>query len=248
MQKNKTKDAVRDLPPLTAIHQVLVLIIAKTEASRLYVMSVNHQTILRVDSSMRHGGSISRLLADATVSELHKNLSNSTVLLRDLTTGVGHVSSAWREARIEAPKSRSAEDRALLAQSEALGAEAEGADIIVLAVPIYNFSIPAALKAWVDMVCRNNVDGATAQTKPSPKKPKHAIVLLTSNHTLAGANDDFASEFLKFILIFIGCTEINVVDATGLANDKASVLANAHEKIRSICQAVASHEIYAAAE
>ena len=197
---------------------------------------------------MRQDESISRLLADLTISELHANLPNSTILLRDLTAGVGHVSSAWREARIEAPKSRSAEDRALLAQSEALGAEVDGADIIVLAVPIYNFSIPAALKAWVDMVCRNNVDGATARATPLPKKPKQAIVLLTSNHTLAGAQDEFASEFLKFILNFIGCTEINLIDATGLANDKRSVLASAREKIHSICQAVVSHKTQASTE
>ena len=237
-----------DLPPPTAFNSFLVFRITEIESGNLNVMSVNHQTILRLDSSMRHNGSISRLLADATVSELHAKLSNSTILLRDLTAGVGHVSSAWREARIEAPKSRSAEDRALLAQSEALATEAESADIIVLAVPIYNFSIPAALKAWVDMVCRNNVDGATAQSTPLPKKPKHAIVILTSNHTLAGADDEFASGFLKFILNFIGCTEINVIDATGLANNKASVLASAHDEVRSICQAVVSHEIYTAAE
>ena len=176
------------------------------------------------------------------------NLPNATLLLRDLTSGVGHVSGAWRKAQIEAQKSRSAEDRALLAQSEALGAEAESADIIVLAVPIYNFSIPAAFKAWVDMVCRNNVDGATAQAKLVVKKPKHAIVLLTSNHTLVGAHDEFASEFLKFILTFIGCTEINMIDATGLANNKTQVLASAHENIYSICKAVVSHEIYADAE
>ena len=211
-------------------------------------MSINHQTILRIDSSMRHEGSTGRLLADATVLTLHANLPNSTVLTRDLRSGVGHVSSAWREARIEAPKSRSAESRALLAQSEALGAEAESADIIILAVPIYNFSIPAALKAWVDMVCRHNVDGATARLKPRPTKPKQAIVILTSNHTLAGAEDDFASEFLKFILNFVGCTEINMIDATGLADDKATVLASAHEKIQSICQGVASQKVSASAE
>ena len=55
-------------------------------------------------------------------------------------------------------------------------AEVERADIIVFAVPIYNFSIPAALKAWVDMVCRNNVDGATALSMPKPTYRKQAIV------------------------------------------------------------------------
>ena len=117
-----------------------------------------------------------------------------------------------------------------------LRAEVERADIIVFAVPIYNFSIPAALKAWVDMVCRNNVDGATALSMPKPTYPKQAIVVLTSNHTKAGANDEFATKFLRHILTFLGCSDINIVDATGLAGDKNGILAAAHEKIQSICQ------------
>ena len=148
----------------------------------------------------------------------------------------------------ETAGSRSSEDRAILAQSDALKAEVERADIIVFAVPIYNFSIPAALKAWVDMVCRNNVDGATALSMPKPTYRKQAVVLLTSNHTKAGASDEFATGFLQHILTFLGCSEINIVDATGLADDKNGILAAAHEKIQSICQNVASQNISAAAE
>jgi FMN-dependent NADH-azoreductase len=130
----------------------------------------------------------------------------------------------------------------------ALKAEVKRADIIVLAVPIYNFSIPAALKAWVDMVCRNNVDGATALSMPKPTHRKQAVVLLTSNHTLAGASDEFATGFLQHILAFIGCSEIDIVDVTGLADNKTGILASAHEKIQSICQNVTSQNISAAAE
>ena len=56
------------------------------------------------------------------------------------------MNSAWRDASLGTAAARSAEERALLAQSDALKAEVERADIMVLAVPIYNFSIPAALK------------------------------------------------------------------------------------------------------
>ena len=98
------------------------------------------------------------------------------------------------------------------------------------------------------MVCRNNVDGATALKLPKLIDRKQAIVLLTSNHTLAGANDEFATGFLQHILTFLGCAEINIVDATGLADDKAAVLAAAREKILSICQNVTSQNISAAAE
>ena len=211
-------------------------------------MNEDQPIILRIDSSMRQEGSVSRLLADKAISKLHADLPDAEVILRDLKSGVGHVNSAWREASLEAISSRSSEDRAILAQSDALKAEVERADIVVLAVPMYNFSIPAALKAWVDMVCRNNVDGATAVSMQKPTYRKQAIVLLTSNHTRAGGSDEFATGFLRHILTFLGCSEINIVDVTGLANDKIGVIAAAHEKIQFICQNIASHNISAAAE
>ena len=119
---------------------------------------------------------------------------------------------------------------------------------MVFAVPIYNFSIPAALKAWVDMVCRDNVDGATATFLGNRKRQKQAIVILTSNYTRAGANDEFATAFLQFILRFIGCTDVNMIDVTGLANDRASIIRAAQEKIETVCKAVVSRNISAAAE
>ena len=211
-------------------------------------MSEDQLVILRVDSSMRQEGSVSRTLADSTVATLHASLPGAQVIMRDLKAGVGHVNSAWRDASLEAAGSRSSEDRAILAQSDALKGEVERADILVFAIPIYNFSIPAALKAWVDMVCRNNVDGANALSTSEPKYRKQAVVLLTSNHTRAGARDEYATGFLRHILTFLGCSEVNIVDATGLANDKAGILAAAHEKIQAICQHVTSQNISAAAE
>jgi len=197
---------------------------------------------------MRQHGSASRDLAEVTVAKLRAELTNSEIVWRDLKSGVGHVNSAWREASLGSAAALSVVERALLAQSDALTAEVARADIMVLAVPIYNFSIAAALKAWVDMVCRDNVDGATAIGKCDAKRYKHAIVILTSNHTLAGADDEFASEFMQFILKFIGCTDIDLVDATGLANDKQAVLRAANDRIDAICQTVSRRNLSAAAE
>ena len=211
-------------------------------------MTTNTVSILRIDSSMRQHGSVSRDLANVTVARLRAELADPEIVWRDLKSGVGHVNSAWRDASLGAAAARSAEDRALLAQSDALSSEVDRADIIVFAVPIYNFSIPAALKAWIDMVCRNNVDGATAIGKTDAHRYKHAIVILTSNHTRAGADDEFATGFMRFILRFIGCNDIDMVDATGLANDKEGILRAANFQIDAICQTVARRNLSAAAE
>ena len=84
-------------------------------------------SILRVDSSMRKHGSVSRDLAEVVVSKLRAELTDSEIVWRDLKSGVGHVNSAWRDASLGSAAARSAEERALLAQSDALTAEVERA-------------------------------------------------------------------------------------------------------------------------
>ena len=239
---------MRDLPPLMALPPSVLGALPQVLQNGVGFMTGETISILRIDSSMRQHGSVSRDLAEVAVSKLRAELTDSEIVWRDLKSGVGHVNSAWRDASLGRAAARSGEERALLAQSDALTAEVERADIMVFAVPIYNFSIPAALKAWVDMVCRDNVDGATAISKSDAKCYKHAIVIVTSNHTLAGAGDEFATGFMQFILKFIGCTDIDMVDATGLANDKQAILRAANDRIDAICQTVARRNLSAAAE
>jgi FMN-dependent NADH-azoreductase len=194
--------------------------------------------ILRLDSSMRHSGSDSRALADSLVAKLQEKLASSTLACRDLKTGMGHVSGAWREASLNNAETRSCQDRAVLAQSDALSAELDRADILVVAMPVYNFSVPTSFRAWVDLVCRDNVDGAGATTIETRAHNKRAVVVLTSNHTIAGASDDFATGYAKFILRFLGTTTVDIVDATGLAGDREAVLARARATINRLADQI----------
>ncbi|MEL0043030.1 MAG: NAD(P)H-dependent oxidoreductase [Candidatus Puniceispirillum sp.] len=187
--------------------------------------------ILRLDSSMRHSGSDSRALADSLVAKLQEKLGSSTLACRDLKAAMGPVSGAWRDASLNNAETRSSQDRAVLAQSDALSAELDRADILVVAMPIYNFSVPTSFRAWVDLVCRDNVDGASATTLDKRAHNKRAVVVLTSNHTTAGAGDDFATGYATFILRFLGATTVDIVDATGLAGDRDAVLARARATI-----------------
>jgi FMN-dependent NADH-azoreductase len=197
--------------------------------------------ILRVDSSMRHSGSDSRALADSLVAKLQDKLASSTLACRDLKAGMGHVSGAWRDASLNNAETRSSQDRAVLAQSDALSAELDRADILVVAMPIYNFSVPTSFRAWVDLVCRDNVDGASATTLDTRAHNKRAVVVLTSNHTTAGAGDDFATGYATFILRFLGATTVDIVDATGLAGDRDAVLARARATIDKLADQL-SHD------
>ena len=106
-------------------------------------MTVMAPKILRIDGSTRRSESVSRSLSDLAVTTLQEQFGVVNMTLRDTRSGIGNISNAWRNASLTPGGSRSSEDRALLAQSEALISEVENADLLLIALPIYNFSIPA---------------------------------------------------------------------------------------------------------
>ena len=202
-------------------------------------MTVSGPKILRIDGSTRHSNSVSRSLTDLAIATLHDQCGVALVTQRDTRSGIGNISSAWRNASLTPNEARSSEDRAVLAQSEALINEVAVADLLLIAVPIYNFSIPAALKSWIDLVCRHNVDGARADNLVGRSQHKQAMIILTSNYTIAHADDDFATPYLEFMMRFIGIGSVTFIDATGLRNDQAGVVARAQEAVKSHCMSIA---------
>ena len=202
-------------------------------------MTVMAPKILRIDGSTRQSESVSRSLTDLAVATLQDLAGVANVTQRETRSGIGNISSAWRNASLTPNEARSSEDRAVLSQSEALVSELAAADLLLIAVPIYNFSIPAALKSWIDLVCRDNVDGARAEKLVGQSINKQALIILTSNYTLANAEDDFATPYLKFIMKFIGIDSVTFIDATGLGNDQPVVLARAKEAVKTHCMKIA---------
>ena len=111
--------------------------------------------ILHIDSSPRGERSHSRALTAAFVGELQKTHSDATVSYRDLGRApVPHVDEAWIKAAYGAPDERSDADKQAIAFSDELVDELLAADIIVVGAPMYNFSIPSTLKAYIDQVVR----------------------------------------------------------------------------------------------
>ena len=202
-------------------------------------MTVLGPKILRIDGSTRQSNSVSRTLTDLAVATLHDQCGVAHVTQRDTRSGIGNISSAWRNASLTPNEARSPEDRAVLAQSEALVNEVSWADLLLIAVPIYNFSIPAALKSWIDLICRDNVDGARAGNLVGRSQHKQALIILTSNYTMAHSDDDFATPYLKFMMEFIGIDSVTFIDATGLGKDQAGVFTRAQDVVKSHCMKIA---------
>ncbi len=111
--------------------------------------------ILHIDSSPRGERSHSRALTHAFVDQLKQTHPDATVAYRDLGHApVPHVDEAWIAAAYTAPDQRSDINKQAIAFSDELVNELLAADIIVLGAPMYNFSIPSTLKAYIDNVVR----------------------------------------------------------------------------------------------
>lgn len=116
-------------------------------------MSAATKTILRIDASARVRRSITRELADTFVSAWHAERPADVVLSRDVGLDPPPaVSEEWIAAAFA--KARTPEHRATLALSDRLIDEVEAADLLVVATPMYNYGMPASLKAWFDQVIR----------------------------------------------------------------------------------------------
>lgn len=169
--------------------------------------------ILRIDAAARDGGSISRELTDQFVAGLE---GTGTVVTRDLTEPLPHVDSVWVEATNTPPDARTDAHKAALALSDRLVDEIEQADLLVIGLPVYNFGVPASLKAWIDLICRvGRTFSYTAEGPLGLVKGKRAVVIYVSGGTPIGSDIDFASGYLRHVLGFIGIDDVEFVAADG---------------------------------
>ena len=110
--------------------------------------------ILEISASARDEGSMSRLLTRDLLQALEDRLGDITVTRRNVAEGLPFVDADWVVATNTPEEERSDAQRRRLAFSDELVHELMAADILVIGAPIYNFSVPATLKAWIDMIAR----------------------------------------------------------------------------------------------
>lgn len=195
-------------------------------------MTQQKPTLLRVNASMRKQGSISRQLTDELIQSLVASQPETQIVTRELTQGVSLVDEDWIGANFTGDDERSTAQKAKLAESDALVAELEAADTVVIGVPIYNFGVPAALKAWIDMVCRARRTFAYTENGPvGMLKNKKAYLVIASGGTDSGSDIDFATGYMRHVLGFIGIHDVTIVDGSGLMKDQDAALARARGQI-----------------
>ncbi len=202
-------------------------------------MSASPLNILHVAASGRTEGSVSRELARTFLADLNAAGVRTAVVDRDLGGGVPHVDEDWINANFTPAEDRSAEQSARLGHSDRLVAELKAADVIVISTPIYNFSIPAALKAWIDLIARARVTFQYTETGPvGLLENKRAVIAVASGGTAVGSPQDFAVGYLKHLLGFIGVNDVCVIAADQLMVDpdaaRARATAQTGETVRAL--------------
>lgn len=173
--------------------------------------------VLEIAASGRNEGSVSRMLSADVVAALEERHGSIELTRRELKDGVPLVDDAWINANFTPAEERSAAQRATLAESDALVAELKAADVLIIGAPIYNFGIPAALKAWVDMVARARLTFRYTENGPQGLLDgKKAYVVIASGGVPVDSPVDFATPYLRHALSFIGITDVDVIAADRL--------------------------------
>lgn len=170
--------------------------------------------VLRIDASARAGGSVTRELADRFIAGLAQRAGELALTRRDLAQGLPFIDADWVAANLTAADARNADQHAALAGSDALVEEVQAADVWVIAAPIYNFGVPASLKAWIDQIARAGV--TFRYTEEGPRgllADRKVYILVASGGTEVGSTIDFATPWLRFVLGFLGITDIEVIAA-----------------------------------
>lgn len=173
------------------------------------------KNILQINSSGRYEGSVTRQVSNLVINYLKKRDSSSISKDRDVAAGLPFVNEEWISSNFTAPNERTEQQKNALAFSNELITELQNADHIVIASPIYNFSIPATLKAWIDLIARIGVTFRYTENGPvGLLENKKATIVIASGGVPIGSDMDMASSYLEFTLGFVGIKDVNIIDAS----------------------------------
>ncbi len=177
--------------------------------------------LLHVDSSILGGNSVSRQLSAAVIAHLAAIIPDLSVQREDLAANpLQHLSSAHLAAA-QGTTPESAPLEADLAHGQGALEAFLAADIVVVGVPMYNFSIPSQLKAWID---RLSVAGKTfrySEKGPEGLAGGKKLIIVSSRGGFYGegtpaAGFDHQESYLRAVFGFFGVSDLTVIRAEGI--------------------------------
>ena len=161
------------------------------------------------------------------------------VIKRDLVAAaLPHLDAERFLALISKPEERTERQAEIVAESDALISEIQQADVVVMGLPMYNFTLPTQLKSYFDHIARAGVTFKYTETGPvGLLTNKRVVIFATRGGFYAGTPADTQTGLVKTLFGFLGVTDIEFVYVEGIsvsAEKKAEAIANAKEKIPSL--------------
>lgn len=191
---------------------------------------------LRIDSSPLHKGSVSRDLLDLLQRKLESeghHLSGHRDLYYDDEVSLGNED---RYTGYFTPANQQSEQQKMaVAGSNELAQEFAAADAYIIGAPMYNFSVTAALKTYIDLISRAGISFNYLPEGPvGLLKNKKAYVVVSTGGTPVESDVDFVTPYLKTFLSFLGITDVTII-AADLANvHREESVAKAKEAIAAL--------------
>ena len=176
-------------------------------------------TLLQLHASINNNGQSSQLANQFVAAFLDKH-PQTKIVVRDVAAGeaVPHLDADRFGAFITKQEERSHAQHAVVAYSDALIAELQRADVIVLGLPMYNFGVPSQLKAYFDHIARAGVTFKYTEKGPEGLLTgKRVFVFAARGGLYAGTPMDTQTSYVRDFLHFLGITDVEFVYAEGLA-------------------------------
>ncbi len=186
--------------------------------------TINHSTnctqtilkmkILKINASANKTNSISRNQVDVIISKLMGKYPSAEVIDRDVAyANLPHLNQEFVQAMFQKGNLND-EQKEILNDSDVLIDELHASDILVMGAPMYNFTIPASLKAYFDLIARpgETFNYTNTGSLMGLVKIKMAFVVISSGGTPIGSTMDFSKEYIKTFLKFIGITNVHFIE------------------------------------
>ena len=186
--------------------------------------------LLHIDSSALGAYSVSRELTAAIVAVWKRRDPRLEVVYRDLAA---EPLAHWAPvADVDAPEA---------AANQALIDEFLSADVVVIGAPMYNFSVPSSLKAWIDRIVVAGKTFSYSASGPQGLAGGRKVIVASARGGFYGADSgradyDFQEDYLRQVFGFIGITDLEFVRAEGIGigpEQKAKAINDAHAEIHA---------------
>lgn len=196
------------------------------------------QTLLNIHASFSGETAASSRLADRFAADWLAQNPTGRIASRDLAAQpVPHLTAERFQAFLAPAEARDADQRSVVEYSDTLIDELRQADVIVFAIPMYNFSVPSTVRAYFDHIARVGVTFSYTATGPEGLlKGKKAYVFITRGGVYP-ASADTQTPYLRQFLGFIGITDVEFIYAEGMGmgeETREKSLASAHASIAKL--------------